>query len=144
MAKHGGHQPGSGFRGLGRRLPATDFASLQRTEVRVGKTPYIRFDRNDYSVPYDLVCRQLVVFADTETVRIVDNSAVVAEHSRSFDRDSQIENPSHIERLQEHKREAHLHRSQQLLLGAVPKAQDFLAMLALHGGNLGSAVAALL
>jgi hypothetical protein len=33
----------------------------ERVEVRVGKTPYVRFDLNDYSVPHTHVQRTLTV-----------------------------------------------------------------------------------
>ena len=33
-------------------LPATGYALGQRLEVAVAKTPYVRFDLNDYTVPY--------------------------------------------------------------------------------------------
>jgi hypothetical protein len=37
------------------RLPEHPFSSDERAEVDVGKTPYVRFDLNDYSVPHDHV-----------------------------------------------------------------------------------------
>ena len=33
--------------------PNTPFPAYERLEVEVGKTPYVRFDLNDYSVPHD-------------------------------------------------------------------------------------------
>jgi hypothetical protein len=47
------------------RLPANEFPSDERVEVEVGKTPYVRFDLNDYSVPHDCVHRTLVVVASS-------------------------------------------------------------------------------
>lgn len=40
-------------------LPETRFACDEVVPVRVGKTPYVRFDLNDYSVPHTHVRRQL-------------------------------------------------------------------------------------
>lgn len=34
--------------------PDTPFPAHERLEVEVGKTPYVRFDLNDYSVPHEL------------------------------------------------------------------------------------------
>ena len=45
-------------------LPPHEFALGQRLAVTVGKTPYIRFDLNDYSVPHTHVRRTLTVLAD--------------------------------------------------------------------------------
>ena len=67
--------------------------------VSVGKTPYVRFDLNDYSVPHTHVRRVLTVLADPHEVRVVDGATVLACHPRSYDRDAQIELPGHVEAL---------------------------------------------
>lgn len=123
---------------------STPFPDDERQEVRVGKTPYVRFDLNDYSVPAAYVCRQLVVFATETTVRITDGVTLVAEHQRTFDRDRQVEDHAHIEALRREKVKAELHRGQQALLRAAPQAQTLLGNLARQGVHLGSAVAALI
>lgn len=64
-------------------LPADPFAGHERLEVQIGKTPYARFDLNDYTVPHTHVRRPLTVLADTERVRIVDGATVLADHPRS-------------------------------------------------------------
>lgn len=53
-------------RGLLLPLPDDEFDRHERTQVTVGKTPYVRFDLNDYSVPHEHVRRRLTVLADTE------------------------------------------------------------------------------
>jgi hypothetical protein len=72
---------------------------LEKVAVSVGKTPYVRFDLNDYSVPHTHVRRVLTVLADPHEVRIVDGASVLACHPRSYDRDAQIEHPGHVEAL---------------------------------------------
>jgi len=76
-------------------LPGDPFPAEEIEEVTVGKRPYVRFDRNDYSVPHTLVGRTLVVSASLERVRILDGAEVVANHSRSFERGQVIEDPRH-------------------------------------------------
>jgi len=125
-------------------LPDNPFPSEERTEVHVGKTPYVRFDLNDYSVPHTCVRRTLVVVADLGTVRVLDGNDVVATHRRSFDRGGQIEDPAHIEALVEHKREARRHRGIDRLHQAVPTSRCFFVELANRGGNLGAATTAML
>lgn len=120
-------------------LPDTPFPSEDQVEVSVGKTPYVRFDLNDYSVPHTLVRRILAVRATLETVRVLDSNQVVATHPRSFDKGAQIEDPSHIQALVERKREARKHRALDRLHHAVPETRPFLQRLAERGGNLGSA-----
>ena len=124
-------------------LPADGFDRHERTVVRIGKTPYARFDLNDYSVPHTQVRRQLTVLADTERVRLVDAVSVVAEHARSYDRGAQIEDPAHLAALCEHKRAARRHRVSDALIHAVPAIRDLLVLAAARGHNLGSITAAL-
>ncbi len=47
-------------------LPQHEFALGERVAVTVGKTPYVRFDLNDYSVPHTHVRRTLAVLADEQ------------------------------------------------------------------------------
>ncbi len=125
-------------------LPDDAFAAHDRVTVRVGKQPYARFDRNDYSVPHDRVRRSLVVLATPRTIRIVDGDEVVAEHMRSFDRGAQIENPDHLAALTAAKKEARAQRGMDRLHHAVPLSAKLLEGAARRGHNLGSAVAGLL
>ena len=72
-------------------LPDNPAPLLEHVAVSVGKTPYVRFDLNDYSVPHAHVRRVLTVLADPHEVRVVDGATVLACHRRSYDRDAQIE-----------------------------------------------------
>jgi transposase len=125
-------------------LPANPFPTEERVEVSVGKTPYVRFDRNDYSVPHTQVRRSLTVYATLESVRILDGHSVIASHPRSFDRDQQIEDPAHIAALVADKRAAHTHRAQDRLHHAAPSAQALFLRAAAHGVHLGSLTRGLL
>ena len=81
------------------RLPDNPAPLLERVEVKVGKTPYVRFDLNDYSVPHSHVQRVLTVLADPHELRIVDGAQILARHRRSYDKGAQIEDPAHIQAL---------------------------------------------
>lgn len=125
-------------------LPQHAFALGERAAVTVGKTPYIRFDLNDYSVPHTHVRRTLAVLADERTVRILDGAVELARHPRCWDRGQQIEDPAHVQRLVEHKRAARTHRACDRLAQATPAASSLLERAAARGDNLGSITAALL
>jgi transposase len=125
-------------------LPDTPFPAQERVEVEIGKTPYARFDLNDYSVPHDRTRRTLVVWADLETVRIADGNDVVATHRRSWDRGQQIEDPAHLEKLAAEKARARQHRGLDRLAKAAPSSRTFLRLIGEQGGNLGSTTAQLL
>jgi transposase len=125
-------------------LPDDHFPAHDRVEVDIGKTPYARFDLNDYSVPHDRVRRSLTVVADLETVRILDGTDVVAVHVRSWDRDQQIEQGDHLARLAQEKRRARDNRGVDRLGKAAPASKTFLHLLAQRGQNVGSVTARLL
>jgi transposase len=124
-------------------LPDAPPTLCERVVVRVGKTPYARFDLNDYSIPHTHVGRSLTVFADPQEVRVVDGAALLARHRRSYDKGAQIEDPAHLEALVAHKRAARQHRATDHLAHAVPASQELLRHAAERGDNLGSITAAL-
>jgi transposase len=117
-------------------LPSEPFPCEERLIVRAAKTPYVRFDLNDYSIPHTHVRRTLEVLAGVATLRIVDGSAVLAVHPRSFDRGQQIEQPSHIQALVVHKRAGRAHRAIDRLHHAAPSAAKFFALAAERGVHL--------
>jgi hypothetical protein len=47
-------------------LPDNPYPTDEQLAVKVGKTPYVRFDLNDYSVPHDFVQRTLTVVANLQ------------------------------------------------------------------------------
>lgn len=75
-------------------------------EVRAGKTPYIRFDKNDYSIPHTSVRRALTVLSSEDCVRILADNQELAVHTRSFDWGTTVENNAHIEALRREERRA--------------------------------------
>ena len=125
-------------------LADNPFPAEELVQVRVGKTPYIRFDRNDYSVPHTHVRKTLVASATLETVRVLDGQQCVATHRRCWDIRKQVEDPAHITGLLEVKRRAKQQRGTDQLHHASPASQPFLSRVAERGGNLGSTVANLL
>ena len=125
-------------------LPDREFALGERVAVQVGKTPYVRFDLNDYSVPHTHVRRTLGVLADEQRVRIFDGTTELATHARSYDSGAQIEDAAHIAALVERKRQAHAHRGTDRLAHAAPSSATLLVRAAERGDNLGTITAALL
>jgi transposase len=124
--------------------PGAPYPLAERVQVSVGKTPYVRFDLNDYSVPHTHVRRALTVLAQPHEVRILDGAMVLARHARSYDKGAQVEDPAHIADLVDHKRQAAGHRATDRLVTAVPAAQDLLVQAAAEGRPLGTTVAILM
>ncbi|MCP5021565.1 MAG: IS21 family transposase [bacterium] len=125
-------------------LPDDALPTFERVEVGVGKTPYVRFDRNDYSVPHAHVRQRLLVLADEDRVRVCDGQQVVAEHARSFDKGRRVEDKAHIDALLAEKRAAHHLHGQGRLQAAVPTTEAFLHRAAERGHNMGSVTARML
>ena len=125
-------------------LPNDPFPTDERVQVNVGKTPYVRFDLNDYSVPHTHVRRTLELVASLDTVRILDGNEPIATHARSFDKGATVEDSAHVETLVEHKRQARRHRGMDRLHHAAPASRELLMRLAERGHNLGSATARLM
>ena len=107
-------------------LPDNPAPLLERVSVSVGKTPYVRFDLNDYTVPHTHVRRILTVLADPHEVRIADGADILARHPRSYDKGAQIEEPAHIQGLLDDKRAARQHSANDRLAQAAPASQTLL------------------
>jgi transposase len=125
-------------------LPIEPFPAHERLDVEIGKTPYARFDLNDYSIPHDRTQRTLTVLADLDIVRIVEKNEVIASHARSWDRGQQVEQPDHLARLVLEKKRAREHRGLSRLSKAAPSSQAFIQCLAERHENIGSNTARLL
>jgi transposase len=125
-------------------VPDTAYPTEERVVVKVGKTPYVRFDLNDYSVPHTHVRRTLSVVADLLQVRVLDGAQLLASHPRCYERGQQIEICTHIQTLIDYKRQARRHRATDRLAKAAPASQILLTGAGARGDNLGTITAALL
>jgi hypothetical protein len=125
-------------------LPDNPYPLEERVIVTVGKTPYVRFDLNDYSVPHTLVRQTLTILADQTQVRILNGQKLVATHTRSYDKARQIEEPAHITELIERKAQAHAQRGMSRLTQAVPASIQLLERAAERGEIIGSITSSLL
>ena len=119
-------------------MPDNPYPLEERVEVHAGKTPYVRFDLNDYSIPHTHVQRSLTVLASAKRLRILDGVTVLAEHARSYDKGAQVEIAAHVQALKEHKRGARQHSAVNRLSQAVPACAELLSRAANAGHHLAS------
>ena len=124
-------------------MPANPFPSDEIKVVSAGKTPYVRFDLNDYSIPHTCVSRSLTASATLDEVRILDGQVVIATHPRSYDRQQQIEIADHVAALVAEKHQASAHRGTDQLVQAVPASQALLTGAVERGEPLGRTVRAM-
>lgn len=123
-----------------RPLPPVPYPTAERIEVTVGKTPYVRFDKNDYSVPHTLVRKTVVLEATEERVRILCGDQEQAHHQRSWEQGAVIEDRTHIQALLAQKKQARQMRTTSRLLKAAPSAGPLLERIGERAAPLGPAV----
>lgn len=114
-------------------LPNNPYPCDEIETVSAGKTPYVRFDLNDYSVPHTYVRQSLTVQATLNEVSILDGINIIGKHARCYDKAKQIECPEHIETLANRKREARKQRGQDRLTQSIDCAKDFLKQAIVQG-----------
>jgi len=120
-------------------LPENRYPCESLHTVRSGKTPYVRFDLNDYSIPFELVRKPLTLLCAEKEVRILDAGREVARHPRSYDRGETVEDERHISALVEAKRSARQSRGMTRLFRAAPGAKTLLERVLERGQNLAAA-----
>lgn len=118
-------------------LPAHPFETDFLRSVRSGKTPYVRFDRNLYSIPHELVRKPLTLVVGVDTLRMLDGEQQVAHHRRSYESGACVEDPAHIESLVEWKKASRELKGRDRLRAVVPETDALFEILALRGDNLG-------
>ena len=124
-------------------LPVHDADTAHIQPIRSGKTPHVRFDLNDYSIPHTLTRKPLTLVADETHVAVLDGRVEVARHVRTYDRAKRIEDPSHFVGLVEERPRAVVPKTQDRLRAAVPEVDQLFVLLAQRGENIGHNVARL-
>ncbi len=121
------------------RLPAHPLDCNEVQTRSSGKTPYIRFDLNDYSIPHDRVGQALLITASLDRVWLSTATGEwVAEHRRSWSRGETIEDEAHIATLAREKRQARELSGRDRLRSRCPAADEFIAGLATRNLVLGT------
>jgi transposase len=117
-------------------LPAHPFATEVLRAVVSGKTPYVRFDRNHYSIPHTHVRRPVTLLASATLVRIVGGAVEIARHARSYDTGQTIDDLAHLEGLLAATRQANPSTGRDRLRLAVPAIATLFERLAARGDAL--------
>jgi transposase len=115
-------------------LPLHPFSTDLVCPVRSGKTIYVRYDLNDYSIPPHVVGKTLTLVASLTTVRLLDGAIEVASHPRSYDRRQLILDPAHQDALLSEKRKAFASTAGSRLKTAVPES-EYLLLAAFQRGE---------
>ena len=112
--------------------------------VSATKTPYVRFDRNSYSIPHEHRRRPLTLLASPTLVRVLDGSDEIARHVRSYDTGQVLEDEAHVVGLIAATRQTNPSSARDRLRLAVPAVAPLLERLAARGESLRVHIARLL
>jgi transposase len=122
-------------------LPEHDYAVACRREVRSGKIPYVRFDLNDYSIPFTLAGTSLTLIATEDEVRIIDGANEVARHRRSYDKGQRVTEKEHFAGIYETKPGAETVAVREYMKRLIPETAALYDLLVEQGDPLGAATA---
>ena len=125
-------------------LPRHPFNPDVMIAIRPQKTIYVRFDRNDYSIPPEALDRPLTLVASDSMVRILDGTHEIASHSRSYDQQQEILHPPHQQALLLLKRKAFDSTPSGRLAQTAPESETLLDLAFAQGESAGSQTAQLL
>ena len=114
-------------------LPAHPFETELLRAVRSGQTPYVRVDRNQYSIPHTHVRQPLTLVASGTQVRVLDGQTEVARHRRSYDTGQTLEDPAHLDGLRAATRHANVHTARDRRRVTVPVTATLFERLAARG-----------
>lgn len=104
------------------QLPEHPLEAADVKAVVAKKQPYVTWDTNRYSIPWELVGVPLSLVVSEQEVRVLDGDQVVARHARSWERKKIIEDEAHLQGLREHKQRAEALTGRALVLDRVPDA----------------------
>jgi hypothetical protein len=125
-------------------LPLHPFNPDLLLSLRPQKTIYVRFDRNDYSIPPEALDRPLTLVASDSVVRILDGNQEIARHLRSYDQQQEVLHPPHQQDLLRLKRKAFHCTPRGRLTQTVPESETLLDLAFARGESAGRQTAQLL
>jgi transposase len=111
-------------------LPEHPFDTDLIVPLIVNKEMRVRFDTNTYSVPPEYVGKSVQLRIDDERVRIMCEGDEIARHKRCYDRRRVIEDRSHIDKLLERRKGAHVPKRRERLENLGPAAKLYLQEVA--------------
>jgi transposase len=117
-------------------LSAHPFDTDVMRTVSARKQPYVRFDRNSYSIPHTYARRPLTLLASPTTGRVLAGTEEITRHSRSYDTGDIVEQEAHVAGLIDATRQANPSSARDRLRLAVPAVTTLLDRLAARGESL--------
>jgi len=111
-------------------LPAMLFDIASIRPVRVNNRFRVTADSNRYSTPAEYAGSHLTLKAYPDRLCMYHHNKLIAEHTRSYDRHQDFENPDHPRQLLQHRRKAREQKLFMCFLTLSPKADEYYKQLA--------------
>jgi transposase len=111
-------------------LPAMPYDTAAVRPVRANNRFRVMLDSNRYSVPSEYAGAQLTLKAYGDHLCLYHDNTLIAQHSRSYDRNQDFENPDHPRALLQQRRKAREQRLLMRFLTLSPKAEAYYQELA--------------
>lgn len=119
-----------------RPLPAEGAdTSVTRPACRVNNLCRVTLDTNHYTVPFRYASKQLTLVLFPDRLCLYDGAALVASHSRSYERHRDFEDPDHVRELLDQRRRAHAAKWLQRFYALSPQAEHYHQQLAARSLN---------
>lgn len=110
-------------------LPAHPLEAADVKPVVARKQPYVTYDTNRYSIPWEFVGKPLTLVASQKELRVLDGTDIVAKHRRCWERKRMIDDSAHIQALWEHKQRGKELSGRALIIARIPEAEALYARL---------------
>ncbi len=114
-------------------LPAIPYRPYRVIQAAIGKTAFVEFDTNRYSVPTEYAGMAATICAYPGHVEIMIDRRKIARHARSFGRYQKIEHPSHREKLLERTPHGKYERIYRLMANMDREIASFLSIAESEG-----------
>ena len=106
-------------------MPVIPYDCCRIKTVRSNKQFRIHFDGNTYSVPSDFASQMLTLRVYVQKLSIYHQQTLIAEHSRSYERNNDIEHPDHPKELIQQRKKARHQKQFRDFLALCPQAEAF-------------------
>lgn len=114
-------------------LPPTDCVK----PLRVDKTAFVRFDKNDYSVPSAYAQKTLTLCTSDTELRLLEGSTLLAHHARCYGLRQTLEDPEHHRDLVAQRPAARAPKGRERLRAVLPDIDRLFSRWLLDGCNVG-------
>lgn len=110
-------------------LPATLYDVAAVRMIRATPRFRVHFDSNRYSVPAEYASARLTVRVYPDKLVVCHQDRIVAEHTRSYDRGRDFENPDHVRELLQERKAARSQKLLQRFMQISPLAEEYYRQL---------------